>query len=136
MINEDFLALVPGTMGEVTYRKKVENKIPQKAKEEFIDKFVNARLNAMVMKYQYGMDGGEEADPQAEFLKSREMARQELEKGQVGGTKTESLYLQINQKESYDAVIKAEQDPDFVGWNFPAFIEEFKRSYLEFIGEE
>ena len=126
MFNEDFLALIPGTMGEVIYQKNIAKKVPDKIKENFMDKFVNAKLSAMISNASLNPDGV--FDPSAEFMKAREMAREELDsKISVAPV---SLYLQVDQKESYDKIISIENDPYFVSWNFPAFILEFKRSYL------
>ncbi len=126
MINEDFLALVPGAIGQVTYRKKVTHEIPKKAKDDFIDRFVNSKMNAMMIKVRHN-PGEDPADPMAEFMKAREIARAELEEGRVG-TRTEAVNLQIGQAESYQLVAQIESDPDFVDWNFPELIKMFKET--------
>lgn len=123
-MNEDFLALIPGTLGEVEYQKKVFQKIPDKIKDDFMDKFVGAKMKALLVNATFapGMD------PVAEYSKAREMAREELE-SRVG-IKQERVFLQVDQKESYEMIRKIEKDVLFVQWSFPAFIQMFKESYL------
>jgi hypothetical protein len=124
MVTEEFLLLVPGTIGEVSYQKRVFQKVPDKVREDFVDKFVGAKMKALLVNSTFAPG----LDPVAEYAKAREMAREELE-SRVG-IKQDKITIQVDNKESFDLIKKIESEQGFMQWDFPAFVQMFKESYL------
>jgi len=119
---EEFLMLIPGSIGTVQYKWQHENAVPQKQKDAYVDGYTNEVMHAMVQKAMYDPENC--GDPMTEFMKAREDARKMADKSGMNEV-IKTTDLQVGNAECLSFIKKIQTHPNFNGWVNENFIKAF-----------
>lgn len=119
---DDFLMLIPNSIGNVQYKWKSENAISEKQKQSYIDGYTSEVMHAFVQKSMY--DPANCGDPTTEFMKAREQGRKLADKSGMNEI-IKTTELQVGNEECLRFIKKIEANPNFKGWTDENFIKAF-----------
>lgn len=131
MNNENFLCLIPGSIGYINYYiSSNKNIISESEKQKKIDKLVNSLMNSYIK--EYSITGTTDKLPHDFFGEARIKAKKEVEK-EINFLYLEkkSLYLQINNNESYKKLLDIEKKSNFHSWSMPGWVKDFKENHIK-----
>ena len=122
-MNEEFYALLPGTIGTVAYNWKDDTRKSAQDEQAFIDEYTRESMYVLMNKATYSYE--DILPPDVCFMKAREDARRLYDEQVSVIIKRETL--QVGNKECLDTVLKLQQHPNFKGW----VNEQFIRLYIQ-----
>jgi hypothetical protein len=121
MNNTDFIDMIPGAMGQVSYRMK-KNLTPEQY-QKALSEFTKRRFSDYINRLSTGSLNGN-IDPMNSFSLARNDAHKDIELLITSDIKTQ--WVQIGQDESIECIIKLENQEDFICWENPYFISMIK----------
>lgn len=123
-MNEDFLLMKPGSIGHIGYIYKINRKISDKKKQQIMDEttaeYVRGQITRMAVEGHSDLDNA--------YQKARQQAKKIIKQNEeIQAIK--HIHVQVNQKESFNEIVKIENDVNFVKWLDPNLIDRFKSTY-------
>lgn len=112
-MNSEFLMLLPDAIGTVEYFWESSSAMSKHDIDICVDNFTNEAMHALIQRAMY--EPGYTPDIGAEFLKSREQARDQISKSGMTNV-IKATDLQVGNKECLDFVLRLQNDPRFKGW--------------------
>ena len=122
-VEPGFYDLREGTIGTVQYKLQQSPSMTQAQKEELVSKMSNESMRAFMMQFTLGQS---DISPEEAFMKSRKDAWSQIEEAFI----IKDLHVQVGQKESYDEILRIEEQEGFVGWMNPLLVDSLKKVYL------
>lgn len=124
MMYDDFLMMLPNAIGRVVYFWDDENAVPKSQKEGYIDSFTTEVMHALVQRAMY--EPGFACNPEVEFMKARESARNLMRKSGFERT-LKTTEIQVGNKECLQFIQQLESNPSFRGWENENIILMYKK---------
>lgn len=122
----EFYNLIKGSIGKLSFYKKVPIKLNDTQKENNLNKLTSEYLNMLIHKKSFG----ESVDLNNAFAFSRRHAKIDLSHSDYQ-IKLITIYYQIKSEESYQELLKIENDINFISWSDDNIIENIKKNHHE-----
>ena len=127
MTDLGFYSLDKGSIGKVYFNLQIEDKAPEEQRENILNQGMSKHVHKMLLDMVH--NPGAAINPAHIYDYARKDTAKEYDSLFVG-PRRHSMVLQINNKNSYEEILKVEQLPNFLGWDDSIFISNFKKSYL------
>lgn len=135
LISEDFLMMIPGTIGNISYNYKYKNPENQRECAMFVDKYAAAEMQKLITDTAlggWGIGNQEPLPPGIIYSNARQKAYQMYQQ-QLVEYKIRYFPIQVGNKEDLDFLDKIERLPEFISWTDPLIIELFRNETIKLI---
>lgn len=127
MIDSGFYFLDNGSIGVVYYYARLDQKMSQEKRESLLNQSMAKNVHKMIHDRVFNPDAA--VDPSQVYHVARDDTNKKLDQ-HLKRTERFSTIVQVDQKESYDDILRIESIPNFGGWEDPQFVQKFKEHYL------